>query len=46
MGDLSWYLACAFEHDEMKGVVTMTKIAFADSLVDLFDNLRPTLPRP
>ena len=38
MGDLSWYLGCAFERDKMEGVMTMTQTAlFVDLLVDCFD---------
>ena len=37
MGDLSWYLGCAFERDKMKGVMKMTQTAFVDSMVDHFD---------
>ena len=37
MGDLSWYLGCAFERDRMEGVMKMTQTAFVDSLVDRFD---------
>ena len=37
MGDLSWYLGCAFERDKAKGVVKMTQTAFVDSLVERFD---------
>ena len=37
MGDLSWYLGCAFERDKSKGVVKMTQTAFVDSLVERFD---------
>ena len=27
MGDLSWYLGCAFERDTMDGVMKMTQTA-------------------
>ena len=37
MGDLSWYLGCAFERDRIKGVMKMTQTAFVDLLVDRFD---------
>ena len=37
MGDLSWYLGCAFERDRMDGVMKMTQTAFVDSLVVRFD---------
>ena len=37
MGDLSWYLGCAFERDKMEGVMKMTRTAFVDSLVYCFD---------
>ena len=37
VGDLSWYLGCAFERDKMEGVMKMTKTAFVDLLVDRFD---------
>ena len=37
MGDLSWYLGCAFERDKMEGVMKMTQTAFVDLLVDRFD---------
>ena len=37
MGNLSWYLGCAFERDKMKGVMEMTQPAFVDTLVDCFD---------
>ena len=37
MGDLFWYLRCAFERDKMKGVLKMTQTAFVDSLIDRFD---------
>lgn len=37
MGDLSWYLGCAFERNEAKGIVKMAKTVFADSLVERFD---------
>ena len=37
MGDLSWYLGCAFERDKMEGVMKMTQTAFGDSLADRFD---------
>ena len=38
MGNLSWYLGCAFKRDKMEGVVMkMTKTAFVDSLLDRFD---------
>ena len=37
IGDLSWYLGCAFERDRMKGIMKMTQTAFVDSLVDHFD---------
>ena len=37
MGDLSWYLGCAFESDNMLGVMKMTHTAFVDSLVNRFD---------
>ena len=37
MGDLSWYLGCAFERDKMEGTMKMTQAAFVDSLVDNFD---------
>ena len=37
MGDLSWYLGCAFERDKMEGAMKMTQTAFVDSLVDRFD---------
>ena len=37
MGDLSWYLVCAFEHEKMEGVMKMTQTAFVASLVDRFD---------
>ena len=36
MGDLSWYLGCAFECDRMEGVMKMTQTAFVESLVDRF----------
>ena len=35
--DPSWYLGCAFQRDEMDGVMKMTQTAFVDSLVDRFD---------
>ena len=37
MGDLSWYLGCAFERDKMEGVMKMTQTALVHSLVDGFD---------
>ena len=37
MGDMSWYLGCAFERDKIEGVMKMTQTAFVDSLVDRFD---------
>ena len=37
MGDLSWYLGCAFERDKVQGFVKMTPTAFVDSLVECFD---------
>ena len=37
MGNLSWYLGCAFERDRMEGVMKMMQTAFVDSLVDHFD---------
>ena len=37
MGDISWYLECAFERDRMEGVMKMMQTAFVDSLVDRFD---------
>ena len=37
MGNLSWYLGCAFERDRMEGFMKMTQTAFVDSLVDRFD---------
>ena len=37
MGDLSWYLGCAFERDKMEGVMKMTQTAFGDSLVERFN---------
>ena len=37
IGDLFWYLKCAFERDKMEGVMKMTRTAFVDSLVDHFD---------
>ena len=37
MGDLSWYLGCAFELDKIEGVMKMTQTAFIGSLVDRFD---------
>lgn len=36
MGDLFWYLGCAFKHDKMKDVVKMTQTMFIDSLVEPF----------
>ena len=40
VGDLSWYLECAFELHKMEGVMKMTQTtAFVDSLVDRFDIL-------
>ena len=36
MGDLSWYLGCAFERAKMEGVLKMTQTAFVDSLVNRF----------
>ena len=37
MGDLYWYLGCAFEGEKVEGVVKMTQTAFVDSLVGRFD---------
>ena len=37
MGDISWYLGCAFESNIMEGVMKMMQTAFVDSLVDRFD---------
>ena len=38
MGDVTWYLGCAFDRDRVEGVVKMTQTAlFVDSLVDRFD---------
>ena len=37
MGDLSWYLGCAFERDRMEDVMKMTQTAFLGSLVDRFN---------
>ena len=37
MGDLSWYLGCAFKRGKIEGVVKMTQTVFVDSLVDRFD---------
>ena len=37
MGDLSWYLGCAFEREKMEGVMKMTQTSFVDSPVDRFD---------
>ena len=37
MGDLSWYLECAFERDMMEGVVKMTQTAVVHLLVDRCD---------
>ena len=39
MGDLSWYLGCAFERDRMESLMKMTQSStlFVDSLVDYFD---------
>ena len=36
MGDLSWYLGCAFERDRMEGVMKITQTAFVDTLVGRF----------
>ena len=37
MGNLSWYLGCAFEREKMEGVMKMTQIAFVELIVDRFD---------
>ena len=37
MGELSWFLGCAFERVRMEGVMKMTQAAFVDSLVNRFD---------
>ena len=37
MGELYWYLGCAFERDRMEGVMKMTQTAFKDSLVNRSD---------
>ena len=37
MGDLSWYLGCAVERNNMECVIKMTETAFVDSLVDRFN---------
>ena len=37
VGDVSWYLGCAFERDRMEGIMKMAQTAFVDSLVDRFD---------
>ena len=47
MGDLSWYLECAFERDKMEGVMKMTQTAYVGSLVTiLIYSMRTRLPRP
>ena len=33
MGDLSWYLGCAFERDRMEGVIEMTQTALNNVLL-------------
>ena len=46
MDDLSWYLGCPFERDNMESVVKMTQTSFVDSLGDrLIHSKRPRLPR-
>ena len=37
MGNLSWYLGCAFERDEAKDVVKMTPTSFVEPLADRLD---------
>ena len=37
MGDLSWYLRCAFERDKIEGGMKMTQTAFVDSLIGRFN---------
>ena len=37
MGDLACNLRCAFERDNMEGVMKMTRAVFVDLLVDRFD---------
>ena len=37
IGDLSWYLGCAFERDKMEDVMKMTQTALVDLLVDRYD---------
>ena len=37
MGDLSWYLGCAFERDKMEGVMKITQTVSVDSLVGRFN---------
>ena len=37
MGNLSWYLGCAFEREKMEGVMKMTQIAFVELVVERFD---------
>ena len=34
MGDPSWCLGCAFERENMEGVMKMTQTAFVDLVVD------------
>ena len=43
MGDLSWYLGCAFKRDMMEGVIKVTQTTFVDPLVDRFDIQYETL---
>ena len=39
MGDLFWCLGCAFERDNMEGVMKVTQAVFEDSLADRFDRV-------
>ena len=37
LGDLSWYLGCAFEHNLDKGTLRMSQSAFIDSMFNCFE---------